>query len=232
MKGISEAEYQGLVLSVGTHRSARPLSPLEVAELLNKAIAAGATRAQCAEELGIGSSQVSAFLSLLLLVPQIRHLADWQGSKAASVAFSTMAELRRLKHDDQTVAANAALAHKLTWKEAVQLVQIAIRSGKPIEECISRVLDLRPRITTRHLFVGAITSPETRAYLSALPQRNRDALLSKALQKLTESNYPVGARLGRNEFTILSDHNLHDLLGLQPDEIEQFINQTLAKGQE
>ena len=103
MKGISEAEYQGLVLSVGTHRNARPLSPLEVAELLNKAIAAGATRAQCSEELGIGSSQVSAFLSLLLLVPQIRHLADWRGSRAASVAFSTMAELRRLKHDDQTV---------------------------------------------------------------------------------------------------------------------------------
>ena len=232
MKGISDSEYQGLILSVGTHRNARPLSPIEVAELLSKAVAAGATRAQCAEELGIGSSQVSAFLSLLLLAPQIQHLADWQGSKAASVAFSTMVELRRLNHDDQTVAANAALTHKLTWKEAVQLVQIAIRSGKTIEECISRVLDLRPRITTRHLFVGAITSPETRACIGELPQSNRDALLSKTLQRLTGYDYPVGVRLGTNEFTILSNHNLPKLLGLQRDEIELFINQTLAKVQE
>ena len=232
MKGISEAEYQSLVLSVGTHRNERPLSPLEVAELLGKTVAAGTTRIQCAEELGIGSSQVSAFLGLLNLAPHTRHLADWQGSKAASVAFSTMAELRRLNHDDQTAAANAALTHKLTWKEAVELVQIAIRSGKPIQECISQVLNLRPRLITRHLFVGAVTSPETRAWLGELPQRNRDALLSKALQRLTGPNYPVALRLGTNEFTILSDHSLPNLLGLQPDEIENSISQTLAKSQE
>ena len=229
MNGISGAEYQGLLRSVGTHRNTRPFSPVEVAELLGKAVAAGATRSQCAQALGIGPSQISAFLNLIQLAPQIRHLADWQGSKAASIAFSTMAELRRLPQDDQVVAANAALTHKLTWKEAVQLVQIAIRSGNPIGDCVTQVLNLRPQIITRHLFVGAVTNPEIRPWLDTMPQNDRDRLLSNALRKLTGINYQTNVRLGANEFTVLSDHDLPTLLGLQPNDIETSINQILAE---
>ena len=232
MNGISGAEYQGLLRSVGTHRNTRPLSPVEVAELLGKAVAAGATQSQCAQALGVGPSQISAFLNLTQLAPQIRHLADWQGSKAASIAFSTMAELRRLPQDDQVVVANAALTHKLTWKEAVQLVQIAMRSGNPIEECITQVLNLRPQIITRHLFVGAVTNTQTRAWLKIMPQNQRDGLLSSALRKLTGPDYPTKVRLGVDEFTVLSDHALPTLFGLQPNDIEASINQTLAEVQE
>ena len=231
MRAVSEAEYQGLLLSVGTHRSDRPLSPIEVAELLGKAVTAGVTRTECAQALDIGPSQVSAFLSLLELTPEIRHIADWRGSTAASVAFSTMAEIRRLRHEDQIVAAKAALTHKLTWKEAVQLVQIALRSGKPIEECLSQVLNLRPQIITYHLFVGAVTSKEIQIWLGSLPQRDRDGLLSSALRDLTGPDYQPNGRLGISEFTIRSDHDLAKLLGLQPDDIEIAINQSLAEAQ-
>ena len=229
MIGLTEGEYRDLLRSVGTHRSGRPLSPLEVAELLGKSVAAGATRAQCADALGIGSSQVSAFLNLLDLAPEIRHLADWHGSKAASVAFSTMAELRRLDQVDQIVVANEALSHKLTWKEAVQLVQIAIRSGKPIGECVSQVLDLRPQIITRHLFVGATPNTEVRPWLDSLVQRERDELLSRALRRLTGPRYTSNVRLGTNEFTIVSDHDLPTLLGIDADEIEEAINRALVE---
>ena len=231
MKGISDVEYQRLLRSVGTHRNTRPLSPIEVAELLGRAVAAGATRSECAQALSVGTSQISAFLNLTRLAPQIRHLADWQGSKAASIAFSTMAELRRLPEDDQVVAANAALRHRLTWKEAVQLVQIAIRSGNPIEDCIEQVLNLRPQIITRHLFIGAITSPEVRSWLDTMSQRDRDASLSNAIRRLTGFNYPTDVRLGTNEFTVLSDHDLPALLDMQPNDIESSINRTLAKEQ-
>ena len=229
MIGISDLEYQRLLLSVGTHRSVRPLSPFEVAKLLGKAITAGATKTQCAQDLGVGLTQISVFLNLLRIAPQVGHLADWQGSKAASIAFSTMAELRRLQHDDQVVAANAALAHKLTWKEVVQLVQIVIRSGNSVEDCIAQVLKLRPVVLTRHLFVGAVTSQEVQRRLAAMPQSERDGLLSDALAKLTGPNYPTGVRLGANEFTVLSDHALSSLLGLQPNDIETSVNQTLTE---
>ena len=143
-----------------------------------------------------------------------------------------MAELRRLQHDDQVVAANAALAHKFTWKEAVQLVQIAMRSGNPIEECITQVLNLRPQIITRHLFVGVVTNTQTRAWLKTMPQNQRDGLLSNALRKLTGPDYSTKVRLGVDEFTVLSDHALPTLFGLQPNDIEASINQTLAEAQE
>ena len=205
MKGIADLEYQGLLRSVGTHRNTRPLSPVEVAELLGKAVAAGATRSECAQALGIGPSQISAFFSLLQLAPPIRHLADWQGSKAASIAFSTMAELRRLQRDDQVVAA-----------------------GNPIGDCVTQVLNLRPQIITRHLFVGAVTNPEIRPWLDTMPQNDRDRL-PNALRKLTGINYQTNVRLGANEFTVLSDHDLPTLLGLQPNDIETSINQILAE---
>ena len=229
MKGLTAEEYQRLLLSVGTHRSSRPLAPLEVAGMLGKAAAAGETRSECAQALGVGPSQVSTFLNLLELAPSIQHLADWQGNNTATIAFSTMAELRRLKHGDQLVAANAALTHKMTWKEAVQLVQISLRSGQPIEECIARVLNLRPRIVTRHLFVGAVTGSQSRTSLATMAQSERDQLISKALRKLTGPDYTANARLGTSEFTILSDHDLSNLLGLQPNDIECSVNQTLAE---
>ena len=229
MKGLTVEEYQQLLLSVGTHRNDRPLSPLEVARMLRKAITAGRTRAECAEALGISPSQVSSLLNLLEIAPEIQHFADWRGSNSASIAFSTMAELRRLRQSDQIVAANAALSHNMTWKETVQLAQISIRSREPIEECISRVLSLRPQIVTRHMFVGAVTNSDLHAWLETLPQTRRDELISKAVQKLTGSNYVANARLGVTQFTILSDHDLSNLLSLQPNAIESSINFTLAE---
>ena len=133
---------------------------------------------------------------------------------------------------DHQFKAVGLLAHKLTWKEAVQLVQIAMRSGNPIEECIAQVLNLRPQIITRHLFVGAVTNTQTRAWLHTIPQNQRDGFLSNALRKLTGPDYPTNVRLGVDEFTVLSDHALPTLLGLQPNDIEASINQTLAEAQE
>ena len=227
MKGLTAEEYQLLLRSVGTHRNTRPLSPLEVAELLQKATKAGMTRSECAQELSIGTSQVAAFLNLLGLTPQVQHLADWKGSKAASVAFSTMSELRRLDSLDQVAAANAVLLHKLTWNEVVQLVQIALRSSKEIEQCISEVLDLRPRIVIRHLFVGAVKAIQTHRWLKAMSQGERDHLLSGAVLRLTGSDYSASVRLGINEFTIISEHDLSRLLQMKPDEIEDYISQAL-----
>ena len=41
VKGLSQEEHQRLLLSVGTHRGQRPLSPIEVASLFAKVLAAG-----------------------------------------------------------------------------------------------------------------------------------------------------------------------------------------------
>ena len=229
MIGISVTEHQTLLRSVGTHRKDRPLSPLEVAELLGRTLAAGSTRAQCASALGISESQVTSFLNLLELDQSIQHLADWQGSKAASVAFSTMAELRRLDNKEQIIATKAALSYKLTWKETIQIVQISSRSGLPISDCITQVLNLRPQVVTRHLYVGTVTDKGLRSRLGEISQSDRDRLLTKALRQLTGTTYQVNLRMGSREFTILSDHNLPKLLGMQPNDLESFINEYVCR---
>ena len=227
MLGLESEEYQDLILSIGTHRGSRRLSPLEVARLLEKAIKSGATRRDCAKALQVGTTQISAFLKLVALAPEIQYLSGWRGSKSASIAFSTMAELARLPHDDQIKAAESVLRHGLTWKEVVQLVQISSRSAQPIETCIDSVLKLRPQIQTRHLFVGAITCASLIGDLEGLSQRRRDELISKALSRTLGNGYQVEGNLGAGNFTILSNHDLPQLLGLSPDELEQNVNANL-----
>ena len=134
--GLSGEDYRDLVLSVGTHRKSRRLSPLEVARLLAKAVAAGATRHDCATALGLGMTQVRTFLKLLDLEAEVQHLADWKGTKNATIPFSTLAELARLAPQDQMQAVDSVLRHGLFWKEVVQIVQIADRSDKAIGECV------------------------------------------------------------------------------------------------
>ena len=225
--GISAEEYRDLVLSVGTHRKSRRLCPLEVAHLLAKALAAGATRHDCATELGLGQTQIRTFLKLLDLAVEVQHLADWKGTKNATIPFSTLAELAQLAPSDQIQTATSVLRHGLTWKEVVQIVQIAKRSDKAISECITDVLNLRPEVVTRHLFVGAITSECLSRQMKSINQGERDRLLARAMSRLVGSSYPAQGRLGEGKFTILSDHDLPRLLDTDPDELEKTINELL-----
>ena len=227
MIGLAPRELQDITLSVGTHRGSRRLSPLEVARLVQKTLSAGTSRKECASALGIGPSQVGIFLKLLSLKIEIQHLADWRGTKNASIPFSTLAELARLSPDDQMKAAEAVLRHGLKWKEVIQLTQISERSGLPIEECIVSILKLRPQIDTRHLFVGAVTSEPLRAHLQSIPQSDRDALIERTLRRLAGPGYDVRGRLSDREFTILSQHDLPRLLDLTADQLEQAVNDSL-----
>ena len=227
IKGLTATELRDMTLSVGTHRGSRRLSPLEVACLVDKSLSAGTSRSECASILSIGHTQVSTFLKLLKLAPEIQHLADWRGTKNASAPFSTLAELARLSLIDQIEAAEAILRHALKWKEVVQLVQIRDRSKMPIAYCIANILKLRPQIDTRHLFVGAVKTGSLTARLHSLSQMERDLLLERTLRRLVGLGYDIRGRLSDREFTVLSQHELPRLLGMSADEIEHEVNDSL-----
>ena len=229
MKGLTKAEFQDLVLSVGTHKSDRPLSPCEVALLLEKSLSAGEPVAECASTLGIGTTTIRTFRSLLDIAPEVRHLAGWRGSKETTIPFSTLSELVRLSVPDQREVVRAILQHQMNWKEIRQVVQIKIRSGSRVVDCITDVLQLRPKVETRYIFVGSVTSSEVMKTIDSYSQRKRDALMRRSLNVIFGNGYSVGARLGAMDFTILSDQDLGGLLGLGPDELEGLINQNLEQ---
>lgn len=227
MSDLTSSELRDLTLSVGTHRSDRRLSPLEVALLIDKMVQSGSSRRECAQLLGIGSTQVSSFLKLLSLDVRVQHLADWSGTRNASIPFSTLSELARLDANEQVRVGQAILRHDLTWKEVVQIVQVRKRSKERIDTCIDGVLALRPKLETHYIFVGVITSDVARDCLGLTSQADRDAMIAKILDQLLGSHYSVKSRLGLDSFTILSDHDLPKLLDLTPDELEAAINSRL-----
>ena len=229
MKGLTTQELKLLLRSVGTHRGDRPLSPLEVGQLLKKSVGAGSTRKELASALSIGTTQVSSFLKLPDLASDIRHLADWGSATQASVSFSSLAELGRLSESDQVEAAGAILSYKLTWKEVVQLVQIATRSGKAMGSCIQEVLRLRPQVERRYLYVGAITNENLEHLLDTMTQKQRDDLLERALLELVSTTDLVSGRLGSKNFTLLSSANLFELLSIKPDNLEDQLNRQLVE---
>lgn len=230
MRGLTASERRDLILSVGTHRGTRRLSPLEVAELLGKAVAHGSSRRDCSAALGVGTSQIATFLKLLALTPQVRHLAGWGGASLASVPFSSLAELGRLSPPEQISAAEAILEEQLTWKEVIEVIQIADRARKGVTECVADVVRRRPSIEKRHVLVGRVES-DTERRLRELNQGERDDLLRDALASIVDPDCPFDARLGFEAFTVVTSEDILWPLRMDADQFEEVVNTRIREMQ-
>ena len=138
-----------------------------------------------------------------------------------------MAEVAKLRETDHEEAIQSVLKFRLNWNEVRQLVQIVERSQKPLSECLNNVLALRKELHVQHLFVGVILSMQLQEYLSEISQYERKSLLKRALNSLFGIAETAEGSLGCHNFTIVSDHNLLDLLGIEADGLESEINRLL-----
>lgn len=228
MRGLSQGELRNLILSVGTHRNERPLTPPEVGELLHNALASGATRGELKGELQIGSTAIARFLRLRDLTADVRHLADWGGSSKSGIAFSTLAEIARLPQHDQEQVAKAVLEHDLTWNEVLQIVQVAQRTEKPIREVVEGIMKLRTQVERRHVFIGAVEAPDLQARLTQLSQVQRDQVFRRALDQLSgRLPQPLDGRLGPQRFTIVGPFNPAAVLNVSADQFQSQLNEIL-----
>lgn len=228
MEELTKNNLRDLILSVGTHRGQRPLSPIEVAELFNIAKEEGKTNRQIADMvLFKDTTMVGRFLHLLKLSSKVKHLVDW-GPTGSTISFSTAAELLRLDVAEQGAVVDAALEHSLTKSEVAQIVQIRKRSNKDIGTCIDEILKSRPQIVRKHVFVGAIFEEKTSSFLKNLKQRERDILLRKIMAEVLPGIEWSG-RLGEKRFSLVGgEHLAQQLHTLEPD-FEHVINQQLSK---
>jgi len=229
LPGLTTDEQRDLIVSVGTHRGARRLSPVEVAELFGKARRAGASLDECGRAAGFSSStMVSRFLRLLTLNPRVRHVIDW-GASDSTIAFSAASELAKLPDDEeQLVGVDTALTHAMTSAEIKQVVQNRLRSGKPIAQALDEIVRLRPQVERRHVFVGAVTSPDVRNAVLALRQAERDALLARAVRRVVASGIESGGRLGLDRFTLAGSVDFAAALTASGD-FEERMNAALAE---
>ena len=226
--GLSQTELQSLILSVGTHRGRRRLSPMEVATLLRQAMDAGTSRRALSESLKISEIQVSRFIRLFDLEPELRDLADWGRGNAATIPFSSLLEIVRLPSSQQFVVAESALTHKLTKAEFRQISQISERSARQIHDCIADVIERRPQVQVQFVLIGSLQKTELQENLESRLQDTRDCLLKRVLEKLCPPGQAIQGRLGSKTFTILAGQDIVSLLDMDPDAIEASVNEHLV----
>ena len=203
LAGLSALELGRLRMSVGygTHKKGRPLSPIEVGSLLQKARSEGVSLEECAKAIQLdGTGHIGRFLRILDLPDDIRHLIDW-GSGKNFVGFTSAVELAKLKNaGDQRAVAEAVLSNDLGSKEVRQVAQLRKRSGRIIEACLREVLDMRPKIERRYVFVGSV-APENVEALRRLTQAVRDAILVSGIEDMGLRG--ATGRLGSRFFTLV-----------------------------
>ena len=230
MRGLSPSETRQLILSVGTHRSGRPLSPTEVAKLIQKALNAGEKRKEIADRLYLNDPTIlGRFTRLLSLPSQIQHLIGW-GSDPTTLSFTTASGIARLESTQEQIAlAKAALESQFNKSEIIEVVQIRQRSKNPIESCIEAVLNQRPVIQRRHVIIGELQSENLKDELKQASQLERDNLLQSALERYVPNVTPLGAKLGDDYFFLVADDEFHRSIMSLSDGFEKSITEYLIQ---
>lgn len=226
MRGISAEELRDLILSVGTHKQERILSPVEVAQLLETEINAGATIQEISKEILLNPTMTTRLHRLLNLAPEIQHLVGWEGKP--KISPSTASEIARLKIlKEQEFLANAALENRLSKKEVIQIIEVRNKFNKPIGECVEEIIKMRPRIIRRYLFIGAIYSLELQNKLSKMSQKERDILFDNVVTMNLPDLPSWDGLLGINRFTLIGNEDLNQALSNLPTDFAESINNFL-----
>lgn len=227
---LTPKERQGLLLSVGTHRGKRPLSPVEVAGLFAKILAAGGSLSDCARAARLeGTTIVARFLRLLKLPDSVRHLVDW-GSSPGTIGFSAGSELARLEDAaEEEEVVRGVLTNRLSGSEVRQVIQLRKRSKRPVQDCLNEVVGMRPRIDKRYVYVGAVTDAALKGALASMTQRERDEFLAEAIKGVLDAKTLAVTRLGPDRFTLVGGAPFGEAMNQKKDSLEREINDALLR---
>ncbi len=224
---LTPEERRDLLLSVGTHRGERRLSPIEVARLFDKAMKGGATLSQCAHAAGFaGPEMVRRFQRLLNLPPSLQPAVSWRGSDT-TIPFTAAAEIARLPDSVHETVGREVLARGLSSSEVKQAVQRMMRGNRDPAQAIGEILALRPRVVRRHVFIGTFSDADLSERIKQLDERYRGDLLAAALRPWLA---PQGAamRLTPSGFVITGDdETANTIAGL--GDFEAVISLAVAK---
>lgn len=228
---LEPKELKGLILSVGTHKADRPLSPLEVGLLVRKATQRGSDLKEIAEATQLeGTTQLSRFMKLLELPQDTHHLIDWGKSAGGGVGFTTAFEIARLDSaDDKRATMAAVMEHGLSSAEARSLVQLRKRGSETIADCIAATVKMRPTFEVRRVFIGAVSDPELRTQLATKTQAERDKMIGAWARQRGLRDPRIMAKLAADQFTIVGPDALLAPIVSAAESLEAELNASLAQ---
>lgn len=234
LPGLNPLELGRLRMSVGygTHKKGRPLSPIEVGLYLRRARDAGVSLSDCATEMQLeGTGHIGRFLRILELPQDLQHLINW-GSGKDFIGFSSAVELVRLKNtDDQHIIASSILENNLNKTEVRQIVQLRMRSGRPVCDCVKEILGMRTTYERRYVFIGSLNNQNLENVLTKLTQMERDSILASCIRQLGLRE--VVGRLGKQFFTLVGGNKFNDSMrSVGKGNIESRIRTYIAEAVE
>lgn len=231
LPGIPQDEYTKLLLSVGgTSKERRPLSPVEVGEILVKSKSAGAsTKTLTAGMHMTDTSMPGKFMKLIDLDESILHLVTWGASDRKALGFSVAAQLSRVERKYHLLFAQKCLEHGITKDEAVSVIQLFQRSGQTLEECFSRVVRRRPSTRTLEVILGSVASDPTVLFaLESMTQLERDQLFTRVVNSTYSNASNFSAKLGKTKFAIIGGKSVRQSLSTDSSFSEK-LNHNLKK---
>jgi hypothetical protein len=182
--------YSNLLLSLGTHKKERPLKPIEVAKLINTLKSeTKESWNKVASRLGVGIDQVKSFRNLLHLPEQVHYAIGYGDTNEESLAFTTaniVSELKNMR--EKELLCKFALSNKLTKDETERIIQLKKQSpDEAIEECVNKVLNLRPVFEKGYVIVTLVKDETLRKLVSMSEARTIE--LNKLIKEIMSSNY-------------------------------------------
>jgi len=223
---ISGEELRDLLLSVGSHRRQRRLTPIEVANLFRREIRAGSTLSDCAHLVHLdGTTMVNRFLKLRRLDPKIQPNIAW-GQSGVTVGFTIASEIAKLAQSDHVRLVTAVLELSLKKSEVIQVVQLRRRTNCDIDSAINQIVKTRPTVVRKYLFFGGITANTTKTVLVDLHQDERDNIFTSVLNQLSLSDNE-GHRLGGGNFSFIGEEGFADKVNQMKPDFESLINEKI-----
>lgn len=207
---LTEDEFAELILSVGTHRKKRHISPVEAARRIERAITSGVshrtgtipyTRESLARKLGLKDpTMLGRFLAVLSIPEEFQQIVNWGegGRNLEHLTFSVASNASSLPVEKQRELFLEILRHELTKSHALQAIQLIKRNPtKPVHECIESV---RPVIIRREIIIGSF--PAGSAMLDKnVPADRKEEILKEALRAIFQGER-FAARVSNAHFVI------------------------------
>jgi len=201
LPGLTEDQAELLMMSVGTHRTIRPLQPSEVAALFAKSIHNGSDTKTIGREIGLSKSMVDTFLRLMKLDETVLSTIGWRKADNR-IPLWTAVQLTSLDRTNQLQLLNLILRDRLTSTEIRSILQLAKRSGISIPNAAVEIVQRRAVTVDTTVFMGSINKPTIVSALVRLSQNTRNVLLATIL----DEHFPhagVTGTLGTTSFVLV-----------------------------
>ncbi len=221
IEGLTDSEREDLILSVGTHRRTRRLTPIGVARLLEKATWAGVPQDELAGELGLASGAMCGrFQKLLQLPEELQLMVDWGGS--GTLSMSQAHEIGRLREDDKMLAlAACVIENGLTSQETKQVVQRILRGKVDVAVAVDEIVRMRPVVERL-----AVVDLRFRGKLEQLQGSERSGILQELLREASVDDY-TSCKLGVSRCLAVGPVGFGG--GLTADQLESLVDDALDK---